>query len=61
MGARGVCVTSPAKYEISSAQWHNFTMPTVPRVCEIYSSRGFHVLWNTNYNYTLQRLTLRRL
>ena len=36
------------KYDISDEQWHNFTMSTAPRVCDIYTRRSLHVLWNTN-------------
>jgi hypothetical protein len=51
-GSHGECIVSPAKYEITDQQWHNFTMSTVPRVCEIYTSRKLRVLWNTNWTYT---------
>ena len=55
-GSHGTCVTKPAKYEITNAEWHNFTMSTVKRVCEIYTARDLHVLWNTNWTHTRVQL-----
>lgn len=54
-GGHGTCEATPAKYEIDDIAWHKWTMSTVKRVCQIYTSRGIRVLWNTNSTYTMEQ------